>query len=134
METVNRLLGYTYFINGKIIHGRRIGRTIGFPTTNVIPDQGKLLPPNGVYAVRSQIDGRFYNGITNIGTKPTVEGKFVGVETFLYDCEEDFYGEVQKVELLHFLRPEQKFPTLADLKVQIGKDRVEGENYFKINH
>lgn len=131
IETVNRLLGYPYFVNGKVIHGRRIGRSIGFPTTNVIPDQGKILPPNGVYAVRSVLGGKTYNGITNIGTKPTVDGRFVGVETFLYDCNEDFYGEEQKVELLHFMRPEKKFPTLDALKQQIIWDREEGENYFR---
>ncbi len=130
METVNLLLGYSFFINGSIIHGRRIGRTIGFPTTNLIPGMGKLLPPNGVYAVRSVVGGQDYYGVTNIGTKPTVDGRFVGVETYLYDCAEDLYGEEQKVELLHFLRPERKFPSIAALKEQILADREEGREYF----
>lgn len=130
METVNRLLGYPYFVTGKVIHGRRLGRTLGFPTTNVIPDPGKILPPNGVYAVRSVINGKSYNGITNIGTKPTVDGHFVGVETFLYKCSEDLYGETQKVELLHFMRPEERFPTIEDLKRRIEQDRREGEIFF----
>ncbi len=130
METVNLLLGYSFFINGSIIHGRRIGRTIGFPTTNLIPGMGKLLPPNGVYAVRSVVGGRDYYGITNIGTKPTVDGRFVGVETYLYDCTEDLYGEEQKVELLHFMRPERKFPSVEALKEQIMLDREVGREYF----
>ena len=131
METVAHLLGYPYFVTGKVIHGRRLGRTLGFPTTNVIPDQEKILPPCGVYTVRSEINGKVYNGITNIGTKPTVDGHFVGVETFLYKCSEDLYGETQKVELLHFQRPEMKFPTIEELKERIEEDRRAGEIYFK---
>ena len=130
METVNCLLGYSFFINGSIIHGRRIGRTIGFPTTNLIPGMGKLLPPNGVYAVRSVIGDKAYYGITNLGTKPTVDGRFIGVETFLYNCSEDLYGEEQKVELLHFIRPERKFPSIEALKEQILTDREDGRLYF----
>lgn len=131
METVGHLLGYSYFVTGKVIHGRRLGRTLGFPTTNVIPDQEKILPPRGVYTVRSEINGRVYNGITNIGTKPTVDGHFVGVETFLYKCSEDLYGETQKVELLHFQRPEMKFPSIEELKKRIEEDRRAGEIFFK---
>ncbi|MCR5294975.1 MAG: bifunctional riboflavin kinase/FAD synthetase [Lachnospiraceae bacterium] len=130
METVNRLLGYTFFINGSIIHGRRVGRTIGFPTTNLIPGMGKYLPPNGVYAVKSVIDGEEYAGITNIGTKPTVDGHFIGVETYLFNCDKDLYGEQQKVKLLHFIRKEKKFSSVEALKAQILKDQETGRRYF----
>ena len=130
VETAGRLLGYPYFVTGKVIHGRRLGRALGFPTTNVIPDPGKILPPCGVYTVRSEVNGRVYNGITNIGTKPTVDGHFIGVETFLYKCNEDLYGETQKVELLHYQRPEMKFPTIEELKERIEKDRKAGEIFF----
>ena len=131
METVSYLLGYPYFVTGKVIHGRRLGRTLGFPTTNVIPDLEKILPPCGVYTVHSEINGRVYNGITNIGTKPTVDGHFVGVETFLYKCSEDLYGETQKVELLHFQRPEMRFPSIEELKKRIEEDRRAGEIFFQ---
>ena len=132
METVNRLLGYSFFVEGSVIHGRRIGRAIGFPTTNLIPDGSKLLPPNGVYFVRTRIGGKDYNGVTNIGTKPTVDGHFLGVETYLYDCEDgtDLYGKKQRVELLHFSRPEKKFSNIDDLKAQIAMDRENGAAYF----
>lgn len=132
METVNRLLGYSFFVEGSVIHGRRIGRAIGFPTTNLIPDGSKLLPPNGVYFVRTRIVGKDYNGVTNIGTKPTVDGHFLGVETYLYDCEDgtDLYGKKQRVELLHFSRPEKKFSNIDDLKAQIAMDRENGAAYF----
>ena len=111
---------------------RRIGRAIGFPTTNLIPDGSKLLPPNGVYFVRTRIGGRDYNGVTNIGTKPTVDGHFLGVETYLYDCDDgtDLYGQKQRVELLHFSRPEKKFSNIDDLKAQIAMDRENGAVYF----
>ncbi len=132
METVNRLLGYSFFVEGSVIHGRRIGRAIGFPTTNLIPDGSKLLPPNGVYFVRTRIGGKDYNGVTNIGTKPTVDGHFLGVETYLYECEDgtDLYGKKQRVELLHFSRPEKKFSNIDDLKAQIAMDRENGAAYF----
>ena len=133
METVNRLLGYSFFVEGPVIHGRRIGRAIGFPTTNLIPDGSKLLPPNGVYFVRTRIGERDYNGVTNIGTKPTVDGHFLGVETYLYDCDDgtDLYGEKQRVELLHFSRPERKFSNIDELKDQIAMVRVSGAEYFE---
>lgn len=132
MERVGKLLGYPFFVTGLILHGRRIGRTLGFPTANIIPEMDKLLPPNGVYAVRSEVCGKIYNGITDIGTKPTVNGQFVGVETYLYDCNSDIdlYGEKMKVEILHHLRPEKKFPSVDALKEQIEHDRLEGKKYF----
>ena len=110
----------------------RKSRAIGFPTTNLIPDGSKLLPPNGVYFVRTRIGGKDYNGVTNIGTKPTVDGHFLGVETYLYDCEDgtDLYGKKQRVELLHFSRPEKKFSNIDDLKAQIAMDRENGAAYF----
>ena len=131
IEKVNELLGYPFFLTGRIIHGRQIGRTIGVPTANLITDRSKLLPPNGVYFSRNHIgDGSSWNGITNIGTKPTVDGHFVGVETYLFSCEDDLYGEKLRVELLHFSRPEKKFSSLEELKGQIEKDEREGKKYF----
>ncbi|HUM82380.1 MAG TPA: bifunctional riboflavin kinase/FAD synthetase [Lachnospiraceae bacterium] len=135
MERVGEMLGYPFFVTGPVLHGKKIGRTLGFPTANLIPGKDKLLPPNGVYAVRSAVGGRSYCGITDIGTKPTVDGQFVGVETYLYGCDEstDLYGEKQKVELLHFLRPEKKFASLEALKIQIEKDRESGKAFFPEN-
>ncbi len=132
MEEAKRLLGYPYFVSGEILHGRRIGRTIGFPTTNLIPDRDKVLPPMGVYFVRSYVEGQCHNGIANLGTKPTVNGGFVGVETHLFGIQEELYGQRQKVELLHFARPEQKFPDLETLTRQIEADREAALNYFQL--
>lgn len=131
MEKVNALLGYPYFVRGTIVHGRQLGRTWGLPTINQIPEDGKLLPPFGVYATRTSIEGRIYQGITNVGVKPTVEVPFAGVETFLFDCSEDLYGKEAVVEFFHFVRPECKFDSLEELKEQIQRDADAGRRYFR---
>ncbi len=131
MEDAQGMLGYPYFVTGQVIHGRHLGRTIGVPTANMIPGKKKLLPPNGVYCTVSKIGGKEYPGITNIGTKPTVDGQFVGVETYLYAFEGDVYGESEEVRLLHFVRPEKKFDSVELLRQQIERDHAAGETYFR---
>lgn len=131
MERVNELLGYQYYITGEVIHGENKGTSFGFPTTNLIPKLSKLLPPNGVYATRTMIGEQAYQGMTNIGCKPTVDGSFVGVETHLFDCCEDLYGKKEKVQVLHYIRPEKKFGSIEELKEQIQKDREKIEKYFQ---
>ena len=94
MELVNQLLGYAYSVTGEVLHGRKIGRTLGMPTTNIVPSERKLLPPNGVYATRTVIAGELFEGITNIGYKPTVGAEpRKGVETYLFDLDRNLYGE-----------------------------------------
>ena len=84
-----------------------MGRSFGWPTINQRPSQTKKLPPNGVYVSRTNIDGILYRGVTNVGNKPTIEGGLPkGVETFLFDVNQDFYGKTADVSLLSFLRPE----------------------------
>ena len=108
------------------------GREILFPTTNLIPTTRKLLPPNGVYVSRTHLeDGRILGGMTNIGYKPTVGEKFRGVETYLYDVDEDLYGADIRVELLHFIRPERKFESLDALREQMEKDIACGKEFLK---
>lgn len=127
----NELLGYPYFIQGKIAHGNQVGRTIGFPTVNIRPPMQKLLPPFGVYVSKVQIDGKVYNGITNIGKKPTIHGNNPpGVETYIYDFTDDVYGKDAKVSLLHFVRPERKFDGTDGLKEQLKKDIAYGRDYL----
>lgn len=131
MELVNRLLGYAYPVTGVVEHGRRLGRRIGMPTINLIPDGRKLLPPKGVYFSEA-LSGHFRcHGVTNIGCKPTVGGETVGVETYLYGIHEDLYGESVKVMLKHYRRPEQKFASVDDLKAQMQDDIRAGEKYFQ---
>ena len=129
MELVNDLLGYRYFISGEVLHGR-IGRTLGMPTTNLVPSTKKLLPPNGVYLSRTRIGEQAYYGVTNIGYKPTIGETFRGVETYLFDFDGDLYGENIDVELWKFKRPEMKFDSVEHLKNQMQADIAFGKEYF----
>ena len=132
IEEVNQLLGYTYFTKGEIVHGRQLGRTIGIPTANLIPPVIKKLPPNGVYITESLIQGKTYQGITNRGYKPTVKENFLGVETYLFSCNADLYGQEAEVRFYRYLRPEIKFSSLEELKCQMLKDIEEGKSYFRL--
>lgn len=102
------------------------------PTTNLVPPREKLMPPNGVYLTISTFGTRRFQGITNVGYKPTVGGEsFLGVESYLLNCNEDLYGKMSSVEFLKFLRPERQFPSLEELKKQLMTDIEKGKNYFQ---
>ena len=132
METANMLLGYEYFVKGEVVHGKKLGRTIGIPTVNVIPPAGKLLPPFGVYVSRVVINGKVYEGITNVGKKPTIKGRHpIGIETHIFDYYEEIYGKEIEVRFLHFLRSEKKFQTVEELKAQMTRDIEMGKAYFR---
>ena len=128
MEAAARMLGTPYSVSGTVEHGRRLGRTLGMPTANLLPEQDKLLPPNGVYYSKVLMGGRIYPSITNIGCKPTVsENHIMGVETYLYDFAGDIYGKDITVQLLAFRRPEMKFDGMDSLKAQMQKDIAAGQ-------
>ena len=132
IEKANHLLGYPYFVCGKVEHGKEIGRTIGIPTINLLPPKEKLLPPFGVYVSKVLIDGKEYHGVTNVGRKPTIAGENpVGVETHILDVAQDLYGKEVKVEFLKFVRPEQKFDSVESLKNQMQQDVATAERYFQ---
>ncbi|MGB5127816.1 MAG: riboflavin kinase, partial [Blautia wexlerae] len=132
MEKFRFLMGTDFSVEGIVEHGRGMGHKYLLPTTNLIPPVEKLMPPNGVYITVSHFRDRSYQGITNVGHKPTVGGeKFIGVETYLFDCNEDLYGEYCKVDFKKFLRPEQKFSSLEALKAQLERDAVKGQEYFE---
>lgn len=135
IEKANALLGEPYSIHGIVVHGNHIGGPIlGFPTANLIPPEEKYLPPFGVYVSRVLVEGREYGGISNIGRKPTIDGESpVGVETFIFGIDKDIYGSVIEVQLLHFVRPEQKFDGLEALKEQIERDKQFGQDYLVQN-
>ena len=119
-------------MTGEVLHGRQIGRTLGLPTTNLLPGPGKLLPPNGVYATRTRIADEIFEGITNIGHKPTVGAEpRRGVETFLFDLDRNLYGDVITVNFYGFERPERKFESLEALKARIEQDVIWGREYFR---
>ncbi len=134
IESANKLLGYPYFVQGKVVHGNEMGRLFGTPTANLLPPDEKLLPPYGVYVTRTSISGRgdkVYGGITNVGCKPTIQGSNpVGVETHLFDFDEWIYDREIKVEFLKRVRQEQKFDSLEQLKLQMNKDIEKGIKYY----
>ena len=130
MELVHQLLGIPYHVGGTIVHGRKLGRTLGMPTVNQIPPKEKLLPPNGVYYSYVMLGNRKIPSISNIGTKPTVKDDIVmGVETYIYEFDEEVYGEELEVYLLSFKRPEMRFDSVDDLKAQMTKDISAGKKY-----
>ncbi len=123
MEQAAALTGRPYSIRGTVVHGKQLGRAMGFPTANIIPEREKLLPPFGVYQSSCVIDGKRYRGIANIGVKPTVtEERKVTLEMHLPGADVDLYGRDLKVELMSFLRPERPFSDISELKKQIADD------------
>ena len=131
MERAKDLLGGSFFLEGTVEHGAGIGHSLLLPTINIIPPEDKLMPPGGVYMTLVHFEKTVYKGLTNVGYKPTVDGSFLGVETYLYDCDEDLYGKFCRIDFLHFQRAEQKFSGLPALREQLLKDRKNGEEYFK---
>lgn len=132
MEKVRELLGTGFTATGEVLHGRGLGHRKLMPTANLIPPREKLMPPNGVYVTRSAFGERIFEGITNVGYKPTVGGEsFLGVETYLFQCDENLYGEISTVEFLKFLRPEMRFSSLEALKKQLMSDIEKGKGYFR---
>ena len=133
MELVHQLLGIPYHVGGTIVHGRKLGRTLGMPTVNQIPPKEKLLPPNGVYYSYVMLEGKKMPSITNIGTKPTVKNDIVmGVETYIYNFNESVYGEELEVYLLSFKRPEMRFESVEALKQQMAEDIASGRKYHHL--
>ena len=123
IKKVNSLLDRNISIEGIIEHGNEIGRTIGIPTINIIPSKDKLLAKNGVYSSKITIDDKTYRGITNIGYKPTIKGeKFLGVETNIFDFNQDVYGKYAKIEFESFIREERKFESIEALVKQMNED------------
>lgn len=122
------MLGSPYFVQGIVVKGNQLGRTIGFPTVNVTAQEDKLLPPNGVYKTEVTLGERVYEAITNVGCKPTVtDSKQIFIESYLYQFSENIYGEEIKVHFLEFMRKEQKFNTIEELKIQLQKDMQLGQ-------
>ncbi|MBO6028501.1 MAG: riboflavin biosynthesis protein RibF [Bacteroidales bacterium] len=124
VESAAEMLGYGYCLNGVVVAGNRLGRTIGFPTANMkLYEPLKLVPGRGVYVVEAEVLGRKYRGMTNIGLRPTVGGSFTTIETHILDFDEDIYGLSMRITFLRRLRDEVHFPSLDALKDQLEKDR-----------
>ena len=124
ISLANEYLGYNYYFSGIVVKGNQLGRTIGFPTANIlIKEDYKLIPKKGVYLVKSIIKGDLVYGIMNIGVRPTLNGTNQTIEVHYLDFNEDLYEQQLTVEVLEFIRAEQKFDSLEILKNQIQKDK-----------
>ena len=124
IQTANSLLGREYSLSGTVVKGKQLGRTIGYPTANILPEESyKLVPANGVYAVRVGYGHEVFKGMLNIGTRPTVDGTFRTIEANIFDFDRDIYGEQLSVAFVSYIRNEQKFNGLDALKAQLALDK-----------
>ena len=129
VKLANEMLGYNYSISGTVIHGKKIGRTIGYPTANISIDQLKLLPKKGAYIVDVFLGERKLKGMLSIGTNPTVFGNSLSVEVYILDFDEDIYGKEISVNFREFLHDEIKFETIEKLIDKLDEDKISTENF-----
>lgn len=145
IEMANRLLGYTFFFEGEVVHGNKLGRQLGYPTANLkVQDPEKIIPGDGIYAVyvdireKSEVKNEEstevnsipgenvqYKGMMSIGFRPTVDGKKRVIEVNVFDFDKDIYGKTMRVYVKKFLRAEVKFNTLEELVKQIDQDKID---------
>lgn len=131
----NSLLGYSFFLKGKVIKGDKIGRTIGFPTANLyIEDIYKLIPTDGVYAVSVQLDKETYQGMAYIGNRPTINGMTRNVEVNIFDFTKEIYGQNLCMKFETFIRSGEKFSSLDALKQQLERDKQNVLAYFNTRY
>lgn len=130
LEQANKILYEPYSIIGTVVEGKKLGRTLGFPTINILADPIKLFPVNGVYATQTIYNNIIYNSITNIGYNPTVDGKIKTIETNLLNFNKFVYGEIVEVKFIKFFRHEMKFASVKELKNQINIDTERAKRYF----
>jgi len=124
IEEANAMLGYPYFISGKVVRGKQLGKRLGFPTANIEPeDRNKLIPARGVYACHVERQGKIYKGMANIGNRPTVNGSSLTIEANIFDFDDDIYNETINIHLIARIRDEKKFDNLDLLKKQLSEDR-----------
>lgn len=131
MESATFFLGHPYILTGTVIHGHQLGRKLGIPTANLLLPEGLAVPKFGVYACRAVVDGKQYLAVTNIGTRPTVSGQGITVESWILDFEGDLYDQTITLEFHYFLRPEMKFPDLAAMQQEIFKNAHQTRSYFQ---
>ena len=125
MEEANRFLGHPQMLTGTVVHGRHLGSTLGIPTANLPYPDGLVVPRKGVYAAQVCLGGTRYPAVTNVGTRPTVSGKNLNVESWILGYDGDLYEKEITVEFLKFLRPERKFDSLEQMKAEIQKNARE---------
>lgn len=134
VDEANRLLARRFSVEGEVIHARQLGRTMGFPTANILYDKDMVIPAIGVYATAVEVDKKLYMGATSVGKNPTVtdEDK-ITIETYILNFDEDIYGKILKVGFVKRLRGEIKFSGLDELRNQLDKDVVNVKEVFDRN-
>jgi len=126
MDLANGMLGYQFALKGKVVRGNQIGKLIGFPTANIqLPDPHKLIPANGVYASLVKWNDTIYKGMSNIGTRPTIDANRLTVEVNIFDFDEEIYTETISLYFIRRIRDEKKFGGLEQLKQQLSHDQEE---------
>jgi riboflavin kinase / FMN adenylyltransferase len=131
IDEANKLLGYPFFFEGEVVHGDKIGRTLGYPTANLkIQNEEKIVLGDGIYAVTADVEGKNYKGMMSIGFRPTVNGKRRVVEVNLFDFNKEIYGLVIRVHVVKYLRSEVRFNGLEALKEQLHKDKEDSLKYL----
>ena len=127
IEMANDLLGYSFTVKGTVVHGKKLGRTLGFPTANLLINNSYIYPKNGVYYTNVIIDNDIYKGITNIGYNPTVQGEGLTIETNILNFNDEIYGKELSIRFISRIRDEFKFKTLDELIKQMVKDKKYAE-------
>ena len=131
MEECTKFMGRMYSIDGEIMVGNKLGRTIGFPTCNTVVDESMITPPNGVYITMCTIDGVRRPSVTNVGVKPTIGKYEKNIETHIFNFDEDVYGKQIRVDFIKHTRPEMKFNGIDELKKQIESDCIQARVYHR---
>ena len=131
MEAAVRFLGHPHILTGTVVPGRQLGRTLGIPTANILIPEGAAVPRLGVYACRALLDGKGYPAVTNVGSRPTVEGHQVRTESWILDFDGDLYGKELTLEFYKFLRPERRFPSVEELGREIRENASQTRKFFE---
>jgi riboflavin kinase/FMN adenylyltransferase len=124
VSTANKLLGYSFYFSGTVVHGDKLGRTLGYPTANLqYTEVDKIHLGEGVYAVTATVNGQHFQGMLSIGKRPTVDGTIEKVEVNIFDFDQEIYGETITVQVHHYIRGQERYSSLDALKAQIDQDK-----------
>lgn len=131
VDVASEFLGRPYELTGKVVSGNKLGTQIGFPTANIeLEEEYKLIPGNGVYAVRVKTGSNLYNGMMNIGTRPTVDGTAQKMEVNIFDFSQDLYGKQITIFFIRRIRDEKKFASVSELSAQLSLDKGQAKNFL----
>ena len=131
ISKANQYLQYPFIISGKVVHGQQVGRTIGFPTANIeIANRHKVLPKEGIYAVKVSVKERTHKGMLYIGNRPTLNGQTVSIEVNIFDFSDWIYDEFMRVEIISWIRGDAKFDSLEALTEQLKQDKIDTLRIF----